>query len=47
MDYYGPEEEETDDGCQCDKCGGEPEDTSDVDINDKPREGKREPWPGA
>ncbi len=42
----GPEEEE-DDGCQCDKCNGEPEDNSDMKENENPREGVREPWPGA
>jgi hypothetical protein len=45
---FGPEEDEcADDGCQCDKCNGEPEDTSDIEINDKPREGKNETWTGA
>lgn len=46
MDIYGPNDDE-DTGCQCDRCNGEPEDTSDIEINDKPREGKNEPWPGA
>ena len=46
MDYetyitFGPEDEAH--GCQCDRCNGEP----DFDENDKPREGVREPWPGA
>jgi hypothetical protein len=54
MDYetwanFGPEYDEcTCDGddCQCDKCNGEPEDASDIEINDKPREGVRETWTG-
>ena len=49
MDYetwanFGPEEDEcADDGCQCDKCNGEPE----FKENEKPREGRNEPWVGA
>ena len=48
MDYetwanFGPEDDEEDTGCQCDKCNGEPE----FEENDKPREGVREPWPVA
>lgn len=40
----GPEEdeEENNDGCQCDKCNGEP----DFEENEKPREGRNEPWVG-
>ena len=50
MDYemwatFGPEED--DETCACDRCNGEPEDDSDIEINDKPRECAREPWSGA
>lgn len=54
MDYetwvnFGPEEDECerDEKCACYKCNGEREDDSDIDINDKPRECKNEPWTGA
>lgn len=43
----GPGEEESEAvNCDCDKCNGEPEDDSDIEINDKPREGVRENWTG-
>ncbi len=46
---FGPDEDERadDEKCACGRCNGEPEDTSDIEINDKPREGVRETWPGA
>ncbi len=53
MDYemwanFGPEEDEcADDRCYCDRCMEEPEDDSDIEINEKPREGARETWTGA
>lgn len=45
----GPEDDDCagDETCACDKCNGEPEDDSDIEINDKPREGVRENWTGA
>ncbi len=53
MDYetwatFGPGDDECagDETCDCDKCNGEEEDASDIEINDKPREGVRTPWPG-
>ncbi len=54
MDYetwanFGPEDDDEcagDETCACDRCNGELEDDSDIEINDKPREGVRAPWPG-
>ena len=45
---FGPEDDDCagDETCACDRCNGEPEDASDIEINDKPREGVRAPWPG-